>query len=55
MLAVITAIWTIDLTIVCLSATKFKSSVFSMTGLASANVANNDIVMIAYNTHFLHR
>jgi len=37
----------------CLTVTKFELFIFSMTCLALANGANNNIVMIAYNAHLL--
>jgi hypothetical protein len=39
--------------IVCLTAAKFESFIFSVTCLALANGANNNIVMIAYNARLL--
>jgi len=42
-----------DRKIVCLTATMFESVIFCMTCLVLVNVANNNIIMFAYNARLL--
>jgi len=42
-----------NLSIVCLTATKFELFIFFVTCLTLTNGANNNIVMIAYNARLL--